>query len=589
MAVVGLAVRADPAGAVASFVLRTTGMVAGPVSAVALAAAIGGVASQDRRAALLGAFGAGFATLVGDGASLANWRIQARLRERTMHALDLRLMALVGGVPGIEHLERPDYADKIELLRGQRGAIGGAIDQIVWLASSLIQFALSALILASVSPWLLLVGLFGVPAVAASAQVTTALQNRRDEDAEDRRLLSHYRTLTLSADIAGEIRAFGLADELIARHESVWTRTYGHWRRVALRGQVSRTAGWLVFAIGYLGAVALVAARVLRGQASPADMVVTLTLAADIRDQIAGLARMSATLVDNLRAVDRYLWLIDEADQSRARTNVTDPFPAPTRLNQGIALDAVSFRYPGTEHDVLRDITIDLPAGSTVAIVGDNGAGKTTLVKLLARLYEPTAGIIAADGIALSQVAIEDWRARTSACFQDYARPELIAREAVGIGHVPALTEESAVHTALTRASANDVVADLPRGLDTQLGRSFDEGVDISGGQWQRLALARGMMRSEPLLLLLDEPTAALDAKTEHSLFERFADAAHRAASTTGAITVLVSHRFSTVRMADLIIVLSDGRLIEAGSHSELIARGGTYAELYELQARSYR
>jgi ATP-binding cassette subfamily B protein len=237
---------------------------------------------------------------------------------------------------------------------------------------------------------------------------------------------------------------------------------------------------------------------------------------------------------------------------------------------------------------VLEDVSLSLPAGAVVAIVGENGAGKTTLVKLLAKMYEPTAGRILVDDQPLARVDTGAWRARMAGAVQDFVRFEFRARHTVGVGDVPRLDEDRAVTTAVTRAGADDVVARLAAGLDTQLGPTWPGGVEVSFGQWQKLALARGFMRDAPLLLVLDEPTAALDAETEHALFERYAAAArHR--DGTGRITVLVSHRFSTVRMADLIVVLDGARVIETGSHAELMARHGRYAELYAIQAASYR
>jgi ATP-binding cassette subfamily B protein len=230
-----------------------------------------------------------------------------------------------------------------------------------------------------------------------------------------------------------------------------------------------------------------------------------------------------------------------------------------------------------------------------VAVVGENGAGKTTLVKLLCKLYEPTAGRILVDGAPLSRMRAEEWRSRLAGAFQDFFRFEFVARQSVGLGDVPRVDDQAAVSAAVGRAGAEDVVARLPAGLETQLGPTWPGGVEVSFGQWQKLALARGFMRDKPLLLVLDEPTAALDAETEHALFERYAAAARggtRAAAGeggAGAITILVSHRFSTVRMADLIVVLDGARVAQVGSHEELMAKGGPYAELYGIQAAAYR
>ncbi len=257
-------------------------------------------------------------------------------------------------------------------------------------------------------------------------------------------------------------------------------------------------------------------------------------------------------------------------------------------------LDHVSFRYPATDRVVLDDVTLDLPAGAVVAIVGENGAGKSTLVKLLCRFYEPTSGRITVDGVDLSRMPADAWRARLAGAFQDFFRFEFLARHTVGLGDLERMDDRPAVDVAVERAGAGDVVDHLTHALDTQLGPTWPEGVEVSFGQWQKLALARGFMRDHPLLLVLDEPTAALDAETEHALFERYAAASRGGAGDTsgdadGRVTILVSHRFSTVRMADRIIVLDGARVVEVGTHEELMAKGGQYAELYGIQAASYR
>jgi len=253
-----------------------------------------------------------------------------------------------------------------------------------------------------------------------------------------------------------------------------------------------------------------------------------------------------------------------------------------------VRFDHVSFRYPGTDRLVLADVNLDLPAGSVVAVVGENGAGKSTLVKLLAKMYEPASGHIYIDDVDLARVPADAWRQRLAGAFQDFFRFEFRARHTVGIGDVPRVDDNAAVMTAVARAGADDVIVRLAAGLDTQLGPTWPAGVEVSFGQWQKLALARGFMRDQPLVLVLDEPTAALDAETEHALFERYAAAA-RGEAPDGRVTILVSHRFSTVRMADLIVVLDGARVVEAGTHDALMAKRGQYAELYGIQAAAYR
>ena len=282
----------------------------------------------------------------------------------------------------------------------------------------------------------------------------------------------------------------------------------------------------------------------------------------------------------------RLAWLEDYAASVAAAADL----PAPAALRRDIRLDHVSFAYPGTSRVVLDDVSLALPAGAVVSIVGENGAGKTTLVKLIAKMYEPSSGSIFVDDAPLARMSAAEWRSRLAGAFQDFFRFEFRAAHTVGLGDVPRMDDEPAVVSAVDRAGAGDVLARLKSGLDTQLGPTWPGGAELSFGQWQKLALARGFMRAEPLLLVLDEPTAALDAETEHALFERYAAAARGAAGkNTGRITILVSHRFSTVRMADLIVVLDGARLVEVGTHDELMAKRGQYAELYGIQAAAYR
>jgi ATP-binding cassette, subfamily B, bacterial len=289
----------------------------------------------------------------------------------------------------------------------------------------------------------------------------------------------------------------------------------------------------------------------------------------------------------------RLAWLEDYAASISENADAA----VPERLNGGIRFDHVSFAYPGTTRKVLDDVSFELQPGAVVAVVGENGAGKSTLVKLLCRMYQPTQGRILIDGVDLARIPADGWRERLAGAFQDFFRFEFQARHTVGVGDVPRLDDQPAVSVAVDRAGAADVVERLIEGLATQLGPTWPGGVEVSFGQWQKLALARGFMRDRPLLLVLDEPTAALDAETEHMLFERYAEAARggfgagtgRADIPDGRITILVSHRFSTVRMADLIVVLDGSKLVEIGSHEALMAKGGQYAELYGIQAAAYR
>jgi ATP-binding cassette subfamily B protein len=561
-----------------------------PLAALAAAYAgkllVDGALAQDGgqvlAAAGLGAVAGAAAILCGE----AGLRLTVRNAERSTALVDRHLIDLIAGIPGLAHLERPDVADQVALVRGYGRHLASVTNALgnnlrVW-----VSLLGSAVLLWGLYPPLVLLPLFGLGSFV-TGQWGVAVQRRLDEAAaEPGRLKRHLFDLATSAGPGKEVRVFGLAAELVARHRALSRRLRGAATRAAWGRAALEVAGSLCFAVGYVATVAVVLVRAVNGQATPGDVVLALGLAAQLNGAIATAVGLGNYLAQVLTSASRYLWLVDYA--AGARLAPADPAPVPDRLAGGLALEGVTFRYPGTDAPALEDVSLRLPAGAVVALVGENGAGKTTLVKLLCRLYEPEAGRITADGTDLRRFDVAAWRARLSAGFQDFCRFELLAAETVGVGDLPRLGEAPALADALGRAGAADVVAALPRGLRTQLGSSWEGGVDLSGGQWQKLALARALMRQAPLLTVFDEPTAALDAPTEHALFERFAAAAG-SGDSRGAVTVLVSHRFSTVRMADLIVVLDGGRIREVGSHEALVAAGGLYAELYELQAARYR
>jgi ATP-binding cassette subfamily B protein len=347
-------------------------------------------------------------------------------------------------------------------------------------------------------------------------------------------------------------------------------------------------AAWLFFAVCYVAALAVTLALASDQRVSAGSVVLVLGLGSLLIGQLSEFAYNIGWLMRTELAVAKLVWLVEYAAARKRDARPSAPLAAPHRLQAGILFKDVAFTYPGTQRSVISGVNLFLPAGRTIAIVGNNGAGKTTLVKLLCRLYEPTRGTITVDGLDLQRIPVDEWRLRLAAGFQDFAQLELVARESVGVGDLPNMHHDGPVAEALERAAASDVLTILPLDLETQLGRTFDGGVDLSIGQWQKLAVARAMMRQTPLVLILDEPTASLDAPTEHALFEHFALAAQHYAAAAGTVTLLVSHRFSTVRMADLIVVISDGAIAEQGSHEELVTQGGIYADLYNLQASAY-
>jgi ATP-binding cassette subfamily B protein len=546
----------------------------------------------------------------------------AELSDRTTFYLTARIAEQLNAVSGVDHLERPAYLTELNLLQQNLRLLGNGPRQILLVVQVLVRTVALVVILAVIYPPLAVLPLAAAFPVAGE-RLSVFLRQRSDERlAADRRLANDLFELATSAGPAKELRVFGVTGPLRDRHRELAGRVNSGTARAALLGGVCGAVGWLLFAGAFVAGIAAVAVRAADGTATVGEVVLAVTLVQRAQLQVGQAAAAIGQLLTTARTARRLRWLEDYAAADGARQTAAPPArslspasarspsppsahpgrspslpsaqpgrslsPPPVTLSRGITLQEVSFGYPPDGSTVLDRVDIHLPAGAAVALVGENGAGKTTLVKLLTGMYRPTAGQVLLDGVPLTDIDLAAWRERTAATFQDFVRFELLAGEAVGVGDLPRIDLAPALSEALRRADATAVAAELPDGLDTRLGRSFTGGQELSGGQWQRLALARGMMRDLPLLLILDEPTASLDAITEAALFERYL-AARALAKGSGAITLLVSHRFSTVRMADLIIVLDQGRIAASGDHAALIRAGGLYAELYELQARAYR
>ena len=507
----------------------------------------------------------------------------ARLQFACGVQLVCRIMQAAGGSPGIDHFERPDYADRISLLKSQTNYISGFLPALGDGLALAGRVAFTGVLLAGVHPALLLLPLLALPSFWAGTRAERVVNAANVATAEAGRREAHLFGLATTASPAKEVRIFGLAAELADRRQRQWDSITDTVARAQLRAGLLRTAGWLPFAAGYLAAVAVALAAAGRGDATAGDVLLVMVLAGQVNGQVAHVLQIANRSAAAVRVLGHLFWLEDHAREAMVRATPVEPAPVPETLaHGGLDLDGVSFHYGGD--DVLRDVTLHLKAGSSVAIVGENGAGKTSLVKLLCRFYEPTSGVITVDGVDLRRFDVTEWRRRLAGGFQDFARIELTLQESVGIGHIPSVGDPVAVGAALDR-----VGAELPVGLDQQLGQQWLGGVDLSEGQWQKVAMARAMMRRDPLLLLLDEPTSGLDAHAEHALFELFAGVAAETAARTGAIALFVSHRFSTVRMADHIVVLAGGRVVEQGDHESLMAGGGLYQELYGIQAKAYQ
>ncbi len=575
------AFRAEPGMAVLALVLSVLATVPGALLAVWLKLLVEGVTSDRRALVLAGAVGVAASSIGIWLLRLASSRVTRRFRMKVAVALETYVAGLQASVDTIEHQERPEYLDRLAVLRESVYQLDHMLLALIDTISALACLFLTIAVLMTVSAWMVLLALFAVPTVLVSSWRSGVVRAAEESAAPDQRLYRHFFALGTTAGPAKELRVTGNQQDVVARWAAAWRSWYKTMAATQWAGGLWQAAAWGVFALGYAAAVYWTVDGL---RASAGDVVLVVTAGGRLGQYVA----MTVGEVDFVRlwldACRRLGWLESYAAMHQGAGDRA----APDRLNEGISFRGVSFHYPGAAEPVLRDVSLTLPAGAVVAIVGENGAGKSTLVKLLCGFYAPTAGDICVDGTELRRIAPKQWRAKLSGAFQDFARLEFRARRSVGLGDLDHADDSEVVSAAVDRAGASDVVAGLADGLDTQLGVSWPDGVDLSFGQWQKVALARGFMRHAPLLTILDEPTAALDAETEHALFERYADRA-RASRRDGRITVLVSHRFSTVRMADLIVVFSDGAVAEVGSHDELMARRGAYADLYTIQASAYQ
>jgi ATP-binding cassette subfamily B protein len=585
---VAISMRADAPRSIAAVSTAIVGMVALSVRTIGLKVVTDGIVASSVSSVLAGVAIIGLLQATSRWMYWASFNFRMRMRENTQVYLDSYIMELTAGIAGIEHHERPEYLDHIELIHEERWSIVNPFNPISWSVASAVQVASAFVMLAAVDPRLVLLPIAGIPAMFATVHAQRVGARLREAQAEGNRRIRHLRELTTNPSTAKEIRIYELIGTLMHRRREL----YDTMERTRVRQEVVTTgwlvAAWLFFAVSYIVALTVTLAQAREQRVSAGSVVLVLGLGSLLIGQLSEFAYNIAWLMRTERAVAKLVWLVEYAEGRKREAQAWAPLAAPERLKDGILFKDVAFNYPGTQRPVMAGVNLFLPAGRTVAIVGNNGAGKTTLVKLLCRLYEPTRGTITVDGLDLQRIPIDEWRLRLAAGFQDFAQLELLARESVGVGDLPKMGHDGAVAEALARAAASDLRAALPLDLETQLGRTFDGGVDLSIGQWQKLAVARAMMRQTPLLLLLDEPTASLDAPTEHALFEHFALAARYYAAAAGTVTLLVSHRFSTVRMADVIVVISDGKIAEQGSHEELLALGGIYAELYTMQASAY-
>ncbi|RNI19014.1 ABC transporter ATP-binding protein [Flexivirga caeni] len=552
---------------------------------------VGGLTTHSLHLLVLGVGGIAFSESCGFLLGTAGVQARVGLNERIGHHFDAEVARISGTAATLDHLQDPQYRDQMHALRERMGALGMAYNSLINAVNNLVAPVTTIVVAAGADLRLLLLLLIGVPATWWANRTMRWEQRAEDASAAAGRRSKHFSGLAVDPVAASELRIFGARNlllRLVGREAGEWRKPFA---QAETRGAALSTGVTLLYVVAATGILVWMAHDALHGRISAARFTTGVLVVGQLRDVVGSLQSTVHFLGQMLRTVKRYRWLAEYGETAAAAHAGTTA--APEALHDGLTLRGVSFRYPGSEREALHDLDLHLPAGEVIAVVGENGAGKSTLIGLLTGMYDVNAGSVLVDSTPLQQLSLDDWRRHCSGAFQDHLKLELTAREAVGVGDLspgvaPAIPSDERLLAALDDAAASDVLAALPDGLDTRLGSSWPSGVELSGGQWQRLAIGRAMVRRSPLLLVLDEPTSALDPATEHALFDRYSAAA-KATSRAGGVTLIVTHRFSTVASADRVIVLADGTVAEQGTHAELMAAGGRYAQLYGLQAAGYR
>ena len=505
--------------------------------------------------------------------------LDALLSEKYTNATSIRLMEHAATLD-LEDFEDSEMQDRLDRARRQTMGRSALMGQLFGQAQDLVTVASLAAGVIVFAPWLIaLLVVALVPAFLGEAHFNAQSYTLNYAWTPERRALDYLRQTGASVESAKEVKIFGLHRFLIERYRELAERFYAAnrvlARRRALWGSVFAALGTL----GYYAAYALIAWRTLRGDFSIGDLTFLSGSFRRLRNLIENLLIGFSQLAGQALYLDDLYSFFDVQPEIVSRPGALR-FPQPVR--EGFRFEAVGFRYPGAQRWAVRELSFELRAGEVLALVGENGAGKTTLVKLLARLYDPDEGRILLDGQDLRDYDLEDLRANIGVIFQDFVRYAFSAADNIAVGRIDAREDRARIEHAAAQSLADAVVERLPNAWEQVLGRRFQDGVELSGGEWQKIAIARAYMR-DAAVLILDEPTAALDARSEFQVFERFKELSR------GKTAVLISHRFSTVRMADRILVLEGGRIEESGTHEELLAAGRRYAELFELQAAGYR
>ena len=517
--------------------------------------------------------------LISDTLMRAITLIDSLLGELFAKNTSIRIMEHAAGLD-LDQFEDTTFYDKLERARQQTNGRTVLLSQVLGQVQDLISVGFLAVGLMAFNPWLLLLLLVAVlPAFLGESYFNDRSYALTRAQTEGRRELDYLRYLGASDETAKEVKLFDLSGFLIGRFRALSDKFYLDGRDLAIRRSAWGTFFSLLGSVGYYGAYVVIIIRAVHGRLSIGDLTFLAGSFRQMRSLLEGILNRFTSVSQG--AI--YLQDLFEFFEIEPRiVRVAHPRPFPRPIKEGFRFEDVGFRYLHTERWANRHLNFTLHPGERLALVGENGAGKTTLIKLLTRLYDPTEGRILLDGVDLREYDPNDLRREVGVIFQDYLRYQMTVAQNIAVGNIEHQDDRALIETSAQRSLADTLAERLPGRYDQELGRRFRQGVELSGGEWQKIALARAYMR-DAQLLILDEPTAALDARAEYEVFQRFAEL------TKGRTAVLISHRFSTVRMADRILVLEKGELLEIGSHEELLERGGKYAELFHLQAAGYR
>ena len=517
--------------------------------------------------------------LLADLLSRTSSLLESLLGDLFSNEMSVRIMRHAATLDLLQ-FEDPDFRDQMQRARRQTMGRIALMSQTLGMAQQSITLLSLLAALLAFNPWLLLILVVAIlPSFLGETAYAGIAYSFMFQWTQQRRELDYYRWVASELEPAKELKLFGLSDHFIGLYSELATDYIAENRRVATHRAV--TGGVLTgfSTVAYYGAVGAIVYQTVIG----AITIGTLTFLIGSFQRSRGL--ISSILMSIARGYEQGLQLKDLFDFLDVRPSVLpvdDPIPMPTPMREGFVFENVGFRYPDAESWAVRGASFSVGPGERIALVGENGAGKTTLVKLLTRLYDPTEGRILLDGVDLKEYDLADLRSAVGVIFQDFFRYDMKARSNIAVGRIESHDDDQRIRGSAAKSMAAPVIDGLDLGYDQMLGRRFEGGANLSGGEWQKVALARAYMR-DAQLLVLDEPTAALDARAEYEVFQRFSEL------TRGKMAVLISHRFSTVRMADRILVLDGGRVLEDGSHEELLALGGRYAELFNLQAEGYR